>query len=339
MYDIAIKKYSTISAFSKLSPLKPTIVYDTYWKFAAERQSIFFKKLANAQPPWTDDDILCKYKFTNAYRASDRVSQYLIQNVIYKGDQSEEELFFRILLFKMFNKVATWELLLEKLKSISYADFSLKKYDNILSLAASRGTAIYSAAYIMPSGGKGHRFAKKHTMHLSLLDKMMTDRVPAKLSEAKSMGKAFELLRSYPSIGDFLAYQYVTDLNYSPLLNFSEMDFVIAGPGAKDGIRKCFSDFGGLSEAEIIKIVTNRQKEEFHRLELKFKNLWGRNLQLIDCQNLFCEVDKYSRVKHPEHQGLTGRTRIKQKYNWNPTSIEYLYPPKWGINDKIGIKE
>src|SRR5258707_9985183 len=40
----------------------------------------------------------------------------------------------------------------------------------------------------------------------------------------------------------------------------------------------------------------------------------SRRLQLIDCQNLFCEVDKYARVAHPNIAGRTGRTRIKQKF-------------------------
>ncbi|MCL4400581.1 putative DNA base hypermodification protein, partial [Candidatus Parvarchaeota archaeon] len=71
--------------FSRLSPAKPTKVFDTYWKFAAERQSIFFRKLKDEKPPWTDDWILRKHKFTNAYRASDRVSQFLIKEVIYNG--------------------------------------------------------------------------------------------------------------------------------------------------------------------------------------------------------------------------------------------------------------
>jgi len=75
----------------------PTAVFDTYWKFAAERQAIFFKKIESPeQGPWTTDQILENYKFTNAYRASDRVSQYLIREVAYKGDQTPEELFFRI---------------------------------------------------------------------------------------------------------------------------------------------------------------------------------------------------------------------------------------------------
>jgi hypothetical protein len=150
------------------------------------------------------------------------------------------------------------------------------------------------------------------------------------------MAKAFELIRSYPTIGDFLAYQYVTDINYGPLTNYSEMEFVIPGPGAFSGIHKCFSDLGGLNETEIIKIITDRQHEEFQRLGLDFRNLWGRPLQLIDCQNLFCEVDKYARVMHPEFSGPSGRTRIKQRFTADTQPIEFWYPPKWGINEQIG---
>ena len=58
-------------------------VFDAYWKFAFERQNIFFKKAAGEQPPYTDDPILRTYKFCNVYRASDRVSQFLIRRVIY----------------------------------------------------------------------------------------------------------------------------------------------------------------------------------------------------------------------------------------------------------------
>ena len=84
--------------------------------------------------------------------------------------------------------------------------------------------------------------------------------------------------------------------------------------------------------------MTERQEEEFRRLGVKFRSLWGRPLQLIDCQNLFCEVDKYARVKYPKIQGITGRTRIKQKYRMNQKSIDYWFPPKWGLNELITIK-
>lgn len=330
-------KLNNIYVYSHLLPANPTIVYDTYWKFAAERQEVFFRKLKGESAPWTNDYVISNYKFTNAYRASDRTSQYLIKNVIYRSDlpQTLDEVFFRILLFKVFNKIETWELLEKELGDITYEGYSFDQYDQILTQASSQGTSIYSAAYIMPSGGKLLGHTRKHRNHLELIQKMIANDLPKKLSDAPNMHIGFDLLRSYPTIGDFLAYQFITDINYSEITNFSEMSFVIPGPGALDGIRKCFKDLGGLNEPEIIKFMTDNQQSEFRRLGLEFKPLFGRPLQLIDCQNLFCEVDKYSRVIHPEIAGISGRTRIKQKYASKNTSICYWYPPKWGINSAV----
>ena len=323
--------------FAKLSPAIPSEVYDTYWRFAAKRQDVFFKRVYNALPPWTDDPILSHFKFTNAYRASDRVSQFLIRNVIYSGDQQPDEVFFRTILFKLFNKTETWQLLERSLGPLTTATFDLHSFDNVLTAAMARKQTIYSAAYIMPSGGK-HGEPKKHCNHLMLLRNMLADSVPQRITQMKRMRDVFEVLLSYPMIGDFLAYQYATDLNYSVLTSFSEMEFVVPGPGARDGIRKCFSDLGGLNEADVVKMVADRQEVEFDRLGLDFKSLWGRPLQLIDCQNLFCEVDKYARHAHPDVAGITGRTRIKQIFQSTDSPIEYWYPPKWGINDFI-VKE
>ncbi len=317
---------------SAISPARPTVVYETYWRFAAERQEMFFRKIKGLQGPWTTDPILAKHKFTNAYRASDRVSQYLIRNVIYEGDQCPEEVFFRTILFKLFNRIETWEMLRGRLRTISRADYSFKHYDSVLSEALAGGTRIYSAAYMMPSGRSSFGHRQKHRNHLMLLERMMDDEVPQRIAETSSMAQAFDLLRSYPTIGDFLAYQFVTDLNYSNLMDFSEMEFVVPGPGALDGLRKCFTHQGGLSDADIIRLVTESQEREFERFGLRFRTLGGRPLQLIDCQNLFCEVSKYARAKHPEITGLSKRTRIKQLYRPSADPMTFWYPPKWGIN-------
>jgi len=315
-----------------IAPAKTTEVFDTYWRFAAERQRIFFRRLTGEPPPWTNDPILATYKFTNAYRASDRVSQYLINSVIRQGEQEPDELFFRIMLFKMFNSVATWELLRAAFGTVTREDYSFDRYDTVLSKALDDGTAIFSAAYLMPPGGQHFGYARKHRNYLCLLEIMMADDVPRRLTEARSMREAYELLLSYPMIGPFLAYQYVTDLNYSTLTNFSEMEFVMPGPGARDGIRKCFTDLGGLSEIDIIQVMAQRQDGEFDRLGLDFQSLWGRPLQLIDCQNLFCEVDKYARVAHPQIKGISGRQRIKQLYRQAVGPLDVSYPPKWGLS-------
>ena len=109
------------------------------------------------------------------------------------------------------------------------------------------------------------------------------------------------------------------------------MDFVVAGPGARSGIAKLFSDTNGHSDEYIIRLMAENQESEFERLGLKFLYLGNRKLQLIDCQNLFCETDKYTRVAFPEYKG-NNRSRIKQHFTPNLSNpIEYFYPPKWEI--------
>lgn len=319
---------------SRISLPRPSPVYDTYWRFAVHRQEIFVKRLRGEPPPWTADRILAQHKFTNVYRASDRVSQYLIGRVIYRDERDIEDLVFRILLFKFFNKIETWELLEEQIGNLSWRTYSFARYDKILTAALSQGIRIYSAAYIMPSAG-AFGYERKHQNHLRLLERMMHERLPQKIKSAGTFQDVFLLLKSYPGIGNFLAYQFAIDINYSPIIDFSESAFVVPGPGARDGIKKCFPDIGSLSEAEVIECVTERQEDEFERLGLRFERLGHRRLQFIDCQNLFCEVDKYARLKHPEIKGISGRTRIKQVYRMNGRPVPYFYPPKWGINAAV----
>lgn len=176
---------------------------------------------------------------------------------------------------------------------------------------------------------------RKHQYHLALLKQMMDDEVPQRVVGASSLERVYNLFRDYPGVGRFLAYQYAVDLNYSTMINFDENDFVVAGPGAEDGIRKCFPDRAGWAAEEIIRWTTDNQEEEFCRRGIDFSSLWGRRLHLIDCQNLFCEVGKYARVSNPEVRGSSGRTRIKQRYRPTPEPLTCWYPPKWGINHLV----
>jgi hypothetical protein len=324
------------SVFVRLAPAKPTAVFESYWALAAERQNVFFRRFRSEPEPWTQDPILQAFKFTNAYRASDRVSQYLIRHVIYRDDlpRSPPEVIFRILLFKLFNRTETWELLERAHGPLLGSEFAPRLWGKTLEAAFRRGEAVYSAAYIMPPARR-FGYKRKHSNHLALLERMMRDGIAERLLDANSMQEAYSILLGYPYIGTFLAYQFATDLNYSPVMNFSEMDFVVPGPGARSGLAKCFTDLGGLSEEEMIRLVADRQESEFEARGIPFQSLWGRRLQLIDCQNLFCEVDKYARVMHPQIRGHSDRSRIKQSFSPSSARLPYWYPPKWGINGAV----
>ncbi|CAN5676051.1 hypothetical protein BH20ACT23_BH20ACT23_31150 [soil metagenome] len=129
---------------------KSTSVFDSFWQFATERQEIFFRRIEGKSPPWTPNPILQTYRFTNAYRAADRVSQYLINNVIYQGDQSHAELCFRVSLFRMFNRIETWETLTAEVGFPTAAEFSTATYGGILDRARQQGNQLYGGAYIIP---------------------------------------------------------------------------------------------------------------------------------------------------------------------------------------------
>ena len=315
--------------------LRPTEVFDTYWRFAAERHRVYQARLRGEPRPWTTDPIIASHRFTNCYRAADRVSQYLIGEVIYRGSQDADEVLFRILLFRFFNSIQTWRLLQSALGELTWAAFRLDRYDEVLSEAFTRSERIYSAAYIVPPPNLGAQ--RKHTNHLLLLQQMLRGGLRKKLQTCASMAKAFQLLRGYPGMGDFLAYQLLIDINYSTLINFDEMDFVVAGPGARDGLRKCLGPAARGIEADLIRYVSDAQEEHFNRLGLSFAGLYGRRLQLIDCQNLFCEVDKYARIAHPEMIGYSGRSRIKQRFTPVDDVLTSWFPPKWCLNSSRSV--
>jgi hypothetical protein len=118
------------------------------------------------------------------------------------------------------------------------------------------------------------------------------------------------------------------------LVNFDEDDFVKAGPGALRGIKKAFEDTAGFSPEDVIQWMVDEQENEFRRREFDFKGLWGRRLHAIDCQGLFCELDKYCREALPDLK--SARQRIKARYA--STALEPLvlmFPPKWGLNEHL----
>ena len=323
-----------MTALSNNAP-QPTRLFKLLWQFAANRQKIFRARLSNDYDPSGVDPVMRKYKFTNAYRASDRTSQYLIRNVIYDGrERTFRDEFARILLFKVFNRIETWESLDHRLGQLNAETICLDQLPHALREIKVSGRPIYSAAYIMPYP-RDFGFSTKHENHIQLLRLMIDERVDEQIQEARNMEAAYKVLLAYPSIGPFLAYQFLIDLNYSAHLDYSEQEFVVAGPGARDGLHLCFADAGKLNNSDLIRWTMEQQNEAFEDGKIEFPDLWSRPLQLIDCQNLFCEIGKYVRAVLPGIKVPSKRKRIKQLFHPNSTKLTAWYPPKWGINAKV----
>lgn len=301
-----------------LDDLAPTPVFDAYWRFAAERLWMLYRRLRGEPAPWTEDRIIADHRFCNTYRATDRVTQYLLREVQYAGSQDPAEVVYRTLLFKTFNKIETWE----------YLEFDGGPPQETLDRLFAAGIPIYSQAYIMPSPPFGG--VRKHENHLALIDKIMSEQP---WRSCATMEELYAFFVGQPGIGRFLAYQYALDLAYSSAFEIEESAFVIAGPGAVDGVSKCFANPQGSTPEQIIALCYEEQEQWFARLGIDFPGLFGRRLPVNDCQGLFCEISKYSRVSHPEVVGAAGRTRIKQRYRPLDRPLPPLFfPPRWGLD-------
>tara|TARA_R110002072_G_scaffold165194_8_gene318375 strand:- start:217 stop:1215 length:999 start_codon:yes stop_codon:yes gene_type:complete len=315
--------------------LETSELASVYWKFAALRHGIYLARLAGKSSKLAGDPIIEKYKFTNAFRAADRTSQYLIREVIYGAckDLQPEDQLLNILLFKMFNRSETWESLVAA-EGVPTMQTDPRSLVAVLRKNVRAGKKLYSAAYIMPPPKMSPELSK-FERHIYLLFREARSGLLSRLCASDTLQALYENLRMVPSLGPFLAFQYAVDIAYSEVVSASESDFVVAGPGAIRGVNKCFTNRRGLTTEQVIFHMYENQEEYFRQQEICFEGLGGRPLQPVDCQNLFCEVDKYARVAYPELNGSSGRARIKQKYQPHPLQVTGWFPPKWGINESL----
>jgi hypothetical protein len=167
--------------------------------------------------------------------------------------------------------------------------------------------------------------------HLALVRHMLSrGRLPRAVARAASLRDLYGALKAFPLIGPFMAYQMAIDVNYSELTDFSEDEFTVPGPGAERGICKVFPGATTRDMPGLIMRMVGEQAEGCAAIRRKPPLLFDRRpLRAIDCQNLFCELDKYSRVRFPDLR--SNRTRIKARFVPSDEPLELSYPPKWGI--------
>lgn len=303
-----------------------------YFYFIQERMNVFWNR-CERKSKLTDDPILQKYKFTNVYRACDRVSQYLINRVIYRDFElySPQDVLLRILVFKIFNKPETWEYIQETYGEITMSHFEVSVLSRLLSKRQQK-VPIFNNAYMMT--GTHHlydTYSSKHEKWLTMVKREVIEGgVLDKILQAQSLRSVYEVLNQCSFLGSFLSYQYAIDFNYTPYLNFDENSFVKAGIGAIRGIKKCFVSYGAEYEDAIRYVQKNFKELQIRYGYTSFRPLPGRMPTLLDLQNCFCETDKYLRQAMPELR--VDNSRIKQVFKASRQSIHYAFPPQWNIS-------
>ncbi|KEP55689.1 hypothetical protein V565_001450 [Rhizoctonia solani 123E] len=286
-------------------PVSP--ILDTMFYWIHERHELFLRRLEGHPPPWTEDVILRNHRFTNVSRTYDRATQFLINRVINVGDQSHQELFFRTVLFRLFNRISTYEYLERRCGPLTIANFNIPRWSAALTKLQSQGNSLYTGAYQINWPNFGAETANKpsHEKHFILIKHMLDDGIPGKIRGYARLQDVFNSILAYPSCGQFISYQLALDLNMLPEVHCDQDTWAPVGPGSMRGLLKMFGPGVKGIENEAMLYLLGIQDQHWRRLGVDMDRpvhgpgLCPPKIGLPEIEHGLCEVDKYSRMRHP----------------------------------------
>ena len=271
-----------------------------YW--ISERYKIHLKKdIQKLSPPWTKDEILQKYRFTNVRREHDKETKWLIKNICLNQKLTYENKILNTILFRLFNKSST----VEEIGLINFdREFSFKKMNK---------NKIYFSNAFFTSGPKttaNKLFPNEKNMTNKIIKlvyyhKKLT--IADRIKSSENQKQVFDNLLSMPGIGKFLAYQIFVDLTYMEEFLFSENEFTAAGPGCIKGLKLIFDDFDKMNyEEALFWLRDNQNLFNFNNL---FQDLeeYDKKINVMSLENCMCEISKYIRA-------CNGKGRLRAKY-------------------------
>lgn len=286
-------------------------------KWITERYNIRKKKDVEGLPaPWTDCPVLQKLKFTNVRREHDRATKWLIDNVCSAKDVSIENKILNCILFRLYNKWETCDLIGLPL------DFNWIKYSGeireILETKEETDpnyvffTSAFNTGGFKAAAGRltGEQYIPMRP--IAFMEHLLRDGIFNKIIACSTPKEVCKLLMNYSGIGEFLAYQMFVDFTYIPEYTFSENHFTIAGPGCILGLSFLFEDADGMTVEEQLFWL----RDNSHILGIDFDELFSdlpehdRVLNIMSLENCFCEFSKYSRAYDALAEGKTPRARV-----------------------------
>jgi sRNA-binding regulator protein Hfq len=303
---------------------------DRYCYWQTERESIRIKKeSAVLSPPWTDDSILQEFKFCQVFREDDRTTRWF-RTHIREPMRNEEDVLMATIIFRWFNLIETGRTLIDH--------GLLRKWN--------RKKAIYeitkqpkwiTGAYIIktPNGMDKVTGVAECISHIWKARESILSRLHENLAKGESSLEAtWLILRDYPYMGPFMAYEVVTDLRHTYLLENANdiMTWANAGPGAMRGLNRLTGrplDYSRKSHPWCEEMQDLfEQVKKILAPSIIFRN--GANYEMREIEGGLCEFDKYSRIYKSE-----GRTRSVYKHNDLPMVEDLIEgESKYGWNER-----
>lgn len=213
---------------------------DKFFSTARERYQIKLRRDAGQPFPWTVDPIFRDWSFTNVHREDDRTTKWFRENIrdplsLNWMKQQHDATFARpaflkiveaTLCFRWFNRISTAELI---------KDILLYDWDSAIARERLTGISpVVTGAYIIKAGDG----VSKLEGILDCIDEARPQ-LPAMVEKwGATLHGAWTDLKKLHFMGGFMAYEVVTDLRHTPVLNRASdiMTWGNLGPGAIRGI-------------------------------------------------------------------------------------------------------
>ncbi len=262
-----------------------------FFRFARERQKVLLAKRDNKKPPWTKDKVLQDFYFCNIFREDDKTTAWFRENIRDPLRDDWRMVTLATVAFRWFNFIPTGELI---------KDVLLRKgWDARMIRSRLKGQGkIFTGAYIiMPRPGVGG-FTK-----LEMVCQVMGAFKPVPDLRGNTLQMAHHLLTKYPGMGPFYAYEVISDLRYTCVLeDATDIDaWANPGPGCKRGLIHVFGKQNN-KDAQIYMDQLLRMS----RSPQYWPRKWPR-WDMRTVEHTLCEYDKYVR-------GWNNK-RLKRKYN------------------------
>ena len=272
---------------------------ERFWWWINERHQIFIKKDIQAlEPPWTEDQILREYRFTNVFRELDRTTRWFRKHV--RDDQAEDpNVLMATVIFRWFNRIRT---------GIYLGTAGLfRRWDSERARDLLKDVHPVSTGSYIIKTPDGKNKLDGICWCIDNVWKVREETYRAIIS-LKTLEHATEYLMDFPYLGGFMAYEIVSDLRHTHMLRYAPdiMTWAHAGPGAKRGLNRIHyrPTKTNFSMDQAVKEMKDLLDDSPHWVGGHVPRL-----EMRDIEHSLCEFDKYMRVYQGE-----GRPRQRYKH-------------------------
>lgn len=265
-------------------------------KWAIERESIRLRKEAGEPPPWTKDKILQTYRFTNLRRKDDRVSRWLLRNVL----TPHQNVYLPS--FLAFTALCRWVNWPPTIQLILDADLwpvekpNWRKIGKLIDSVAKTNKA-WTGAYMVRADTvtnmpKGQYVAEKVVGEP--FNKGMVDLLGSLPLRHRQITHG--VVNNFYGWGSFMAGQIVDDWTWTYVLSkpYDDATWAPPGPGSRRGFNRLKKRAltTSVDEFEFCQTLQDLRGKIIDELGHEYDDL-----SAADVQNCLCEFDKYERAR------------------------------------------